>query len=96
MDARCDECGKAFVVMAQTRRDGDTETTFFACVHCGHEYIVCRTDPGIRTLQRQTERQRRLNGERQRNGVLNNRHHGQLRRKVSCLKAKMDALNRAE
>ncbi len=96
MDARCDECGKVFVVTPQTRGEGEIETTFFTCAHCGHEYLVCRTDPEIRALQAQIERQRRRNGERQREGELSKRHIGHMQRKVNVLRTRLDALNRAE
>jgi transcription elongation factor Elf1 len=96
MDARCDECGKAFAVMTQTRRNGDIETTFFTCAHCGREYIVCRTNSAIRGLGTQVNRQRQRNGERQRCGELTKRHIGCLQRKVNHFKAGLDAVNRAE
>lgn len=96
MDARCDECGKVFAAAPQTRREGEIETTFFTCAHCGHEYLVCRTDPGIRVLQTQAERQRQRNRERQRQGELTKRHIGHMRRKANQLRAGLDALNRAE
>ena len=96
MEARCDECGRIFTAAPQTRQEGEIETTFFACTHCGRECVVCRTDPGIRVLQAQVERQRRRNGERQRQGELTKRHTGHMRRKVNQLRAGLDALNRAE
>ena len=96
MEARCDECGRIFTVTPRTRRDGEIETTFFACTHCGREYVVCRTDPGIRALQTQAERQRQRNRERQRQGELTKRHTGHMRRKVNLLRGRLDAMNRAE
>lgn len=98
MDALCDSCHKAFAVRPQTRADqqGEIETTLFACAHCGHEYVVCRTDPGIRALQAQAERQRRRNGERQKSGELSKRHIGHMRRKANQLRAGLNALNWAE
>ena len=96
MEAKCDECGKVFTVAPQTRQEDEFETTFFACSHCGHEYVVCRTDSGIRALQTQIERQRRCTGERQKQGELTKRHIGHMGRKVNQLRAGLDALNRAE
>lgn len=96
MEAKCDECGKVFTVAPQTRQEGEFETTFFACAHCGREYTVCRTDSDTRKLQSQVERQRQRNGERQRQGELTKRHIGHLQRKVKVLGEQLDALNRAE
>jgi len=96
MEALCDSCGKVFTVVPAIRKDGEIETTFFTCAHCGREYVVCRTDPGIRALQTQAERQRQRNRERQRQGELTKRHIGHMRRKANQLRAGLDALNRAE
>jgi len=96
MEALCDECGRVFAVAPQARWDREIETTFFTCAHCGREYVVCRTDPGIRALQTQAERQRQRNRERQRQGELTKRHIGHMRRKANQLRAGLDALNRAE
>ena len=96
MDARCDECGRIFTVAPQTRQEGEIETAFFACTHCGREYLVCRTDPGIRALQAQVERQRQRNRERQKQGELTKQHIGHLQRKANQCKAGLDALNRTK
>lgn len=96
MEARCDECGKVFAVVPAIHKDGDIETTLFACAYCDREYAVCRTDRAIRALQTQAERQRGRNGERQRQGELTKRHIGHMGRKVNQLRAGLDALNRAE
>ena len=96
MEALCDECGRVFAVAPQARWDREIETTFFTCAHCGREYVVCRTDPGIRALQTQAERQRQRNNERFQRGELNRWHIGHMRRKTNRLRASLDALNRAK
>ena len=96
MEALCDECGKVFTVSPQARRDGEIETTFFTCAHCGREYTVCRTDSDIRNLQSRIDRQRQRNNERFQRGELNRWHIGHMRRKVNLLRTRLDALNRAE
>lgn len=93
MDALCDSCGKAFAVWPRARRDGDIETTFFACAHCGHEYVVCKTESRTRDLGAQVTRQRQRNGDRQRQGGLTRRHIGHMKRKVNQFRAVLDALN---
>lgn len=96
MEALCDECGRVFAAAPQACQDGEIETTFFICAHCGHEYIVCRTDPGIRALQEQTDRQRQRNNGRFQRGELNRWHIGHMRRKMNLLRGRLDAMNRAE
>jgi len=100
MEALCDECGRVFAVAPQARRDGEIETTFFICAHCGHEYIVCRTDAELRALSKRVERQRRGNRERRARGRLSARRMREFARKfeisIEEFKAKLDALNRTE
>ena len=96
MEALCDSCIRVFTVVPAARKEGDIETTYFTCAHCGREYVVCRTDSDIRNLQSRIDRQRRRNGERQRQGELTKRHIGHLQRKAKALGDQLDALNRAE
>ena len=93
MEALCDECKRVFTVRPQTVQEGDIETISFTCSHCARVYTVCKTNPRIRDLGSQTERQRQRNGERQRDGMLNKRHIGHLMRKVRKLSSELDALN---
>ena len=45
---RCNACGCAFPLDFETRVDGEIETTFFRCPHCGKGYGVCVTDEALR------------------------------------------------
>ena len=45
---RCDACGCAFPLDFETRVDGEIETTFFRCPHCGKVYVVSVTDEAMR------------------------------------------------
>lgn len=47
-NVRCDACGCAFPLDFETRVDGEIETTFFRCPHCGKGYVVCVTDEALR------------------------------------------------
>ena len=45
---RCEACGCAFPLDFETRVNGEIETTFFRCPHCGKGYVVCVTDEALR------------------------------------------------
>lgn len=49
---RCDECGKRISlegITLKTITQGEYQTSYFSCVHCGASYQITTTDP----LQRQ-------------------------------------------
>lgn len=45
---RCDACGCAFPLDFETHVNGEIETTFFHCPHCGKGYVVSVTDEALR------------------------------------------------
>ena len=47
-NVRCDACGCAFPLDFETRVNGEIETTFFRCPHCGKVYVVSVTDEAMR------------------------------------------------
>ena len=45
---RCESCGCVFPLDFETRENGEIETTFFRCPHCGKVYVVSVTDEAMR------------------------------------------------
>ena len=91
----CDGCRAKFDLGPQvrTKREGKVETGFFACPHCGHEYIICRTDPEIRKLRQRVRAYRTRIEARRANGTLGAKHAEHFRKLTDELQAKMDAFN---
>ena len=91
----CDGCRAEFDLgpRVRTKREGKVETGFFACPHCGHEYIICRTDPEIRKLRQQVRAYRTRIETRRAKGTLETKHFEHFEQLTNKLQAKMDEFN---